>query len=583
MASSSAPGQGKRPHSASDRSLTPADCAAIHWDVIVVGTGIGGATAGYELARKGNAAGRKVLFVEKGPFLHGRFAAAPDIEHAVVGGIAPSQSAATSEADEFLSQGRWPHRARAMIDNDELNFRVPVGCVSGGSSAFYAAALERFAPVDFEPGCFANEVPDSTAPTRWPVDYATLAPWYAAAEQLYKVRGTQDPLHTGAASSLLPPPPLNARDKRLTEVLSDAGLHPYRLHVACEFVPGCNGCLDGPCERNCKQDAAWASLIPALSDHGAYLFPRCEVRRLEASAERVDRVVCRHEGEELQLTASVVVLAAGAFATPALLLRSRSSQWPDGLANTSGLVGRNLMFHGGDLVAISPHETLDGEGAQKTMALNDFYHVDGAKLGTFQSLGTRLDIGQVMQYLRDSSEYNKAWWSWLLRPHPVWWRKLTSPFIRLGALVYFHAFGFSRAAVWVSIVEDLPRHTNRVYPDPDNEDDIVVEYSYSDDLKERVARFRQLLHKALGRRRLMVLSGDGKIDYPHVSGTCRFGDDPAQSVLDGNNRAHDVANLYVVDASFFPTSSGANPSLTIAANAMRVADTIHRSFGGAGE
>jgi len=554
-----------------DAELTPAGCAAIRWDVVVVGSGMGGATLGYELARMG----RRVLFIEKGSFLHAGFRAAPaGIAGSVVGSLAKQATPNTDEA-QFLAQGRWPHRARAIMNIGKLEFRVPVGCTSGGSSAFYAAALERFSPADFSPAASFRGVAGSALPEHWPISYQELEPFYEQAETLFRVRGAPDPLHAGSPSRLLEPPALNPRDQNLLEDLQARGLHPYRVHVGCDFIAGCDGCPHGPCERGCKQDSAWACLIPALQKYHALMLPDCEVQRLEADASAVHQLVCLHAGTELRIQAQIVVLAAGAFATPSLLLRSRSAHWPDGIGNHFDLVGRHLMFHGGNLVALSPSRSLDHSGIQKTLALNDFYSVEGEKLGTFQTLGVSLDIGHIMLYLRESAELSTAWWKGLFSPRPVWWRKLTSPFVRLGAMVYFYLYNFKHASVWVSIIEDLPYRHNRVYPDPKNSQNIVIEYEYSTDLKERVARFRAMLTKALGSLRFMVLSTGDKIDYPHVCGTCRFGDDSETSVLDRNCRVHDVANLYVVDASFFPSSGGTNPSLTIAANALRVAQHIH--------
>ncbi len=555
-------------------SLTAAECSATLWDAIVVGTGMGGATTGYELARQG----WRVLFIEKGPFLHGGFAAAPPgISQAVVAPAAtPEREQPDSAVAPLLAEGHWPHRVRARTNFGTLNFRVPTGCVSGGSSAFYAAALERFSPADFSPRANFPGAVDSTLPEYWPVSYQELAPFYTRAEQLFRVRGTPDPLYPDEAAKLLDPPGLSPRDEQLLVDFQGCGLHPYRVHVGCEFLAGCDGCPNGPCERGCKRDAAWTCLMPALSRYDAVIFPDCEVVRLDASATTVDKVICRQGDREWHIRGRMVVLAAGAFATPVLLLRSRSPAWPTGIGNQADLVGRNLMFHGGDFIAVSSSVVLDGDGAQKTLATNDFYHTDGHKLGTFQTLGVRLELGQIMQYLRETAESSTAWWKWLLSPRPVWWRKLTSPFIRLAAMLYVYLYGFRNASVWVSIIEDLPYRENRVYVDPDSDRNIVIDYRYSDELSARVSRFRSCLRQALGRDRLMILSLDRKIDYPHVSGTCRFGDDPATSVLDPNNRVHGMTNLYVVDASFFPSSSGTNPSLTIAANALRVAGDIHQ-------
>lgn len=526
----------------------PADPAQTFWDVIIVGTGIGGATLGYALA----AAGQRVLFVEKGPMLHGP--------------AAPRQQGADA--------GRWPHHVHAETSFGNMTFRVPVGCVSGGSSAFFAGALERFAPMDFEPRANFPAVRDSALPERWPISYAELVPYYERAEELYRVRGTQDPLHGGTASRLLDPPVPSARDAHFLQSFAALGLHPYRVHVGCEFLPGCKGCPGGPCRRSCKRDSASTCLVPALEEFGAKLLPDCEAVRVVADADSVHELLCRTANGELRLRGRKFVLAAGAFMTPVLLLKSSNEHWPNGLANRSDLVGRHLMFHAGDFFAISPLKNLSGEGPQKTMAMNDFYHVGGAKLGTLQSLGVGMELGQIMQYLRDTADYNPAWWARLFGSRPLWWRKISSPIVRLSAMIPFHLLRFRHAGVWVSILEDLPYPENRVVPDPEHPQDIRIRYRYSDELKGRVLQFRRELRRALGRHRIIPLTQADKIDYAHASGTCRFGDDPASNVLDRNNRAHGVNNLFVVDASFFPSSAGTNPSLTIAANALRVADAI---------
>ncbi|MBT8423018.1 MAG: GMC family oxidoreductase, partial [Gammaproteobacteria bacterium] len=336
-------------------SLTPEACAAIHWDVIVVGTGMGGATVGYDLARRG----RKVLFVEKGPFLHAGFAAAPaGLNEQIVRPATAPENALEPEAAERLAGGRWPHRVRARTNLGELNFRVPTGCVTGGSTAHYAAALERFSPQDFMPRSNFPDSDDSTLPEQWPVSYEEFEPHYRAAETLFRVRGTQDPLHSGGDSVLLEPPRLSPRDAHLLQEFAASGLHPYRVHVGCDFVRDCDGCPHGPCERNCKRDAAWTCLIPALIEHGAFVYPDCEVTRINASATVADGIICRQGDTEQVLTSEAVVLAAGAFASPVLLLKSDSPDWPRGIGNQHDLVGRNLMFHGGDFVAIGPDEPL---------------------------------------------------------------------------------------------------------------------------------------------------------------------------------------------------------------------------------
>ncbi len=557
-------------------SYIPVDPGKVEWDVAVIGTGMGGATAGYELARLG----RRVLFIEKGMFLHAEF---PGARKGVVQPDARLLAQPVNSADESaaarLRAGQWPQRIQGSTSFGEVDFFAPLGCGSGGSTSLYAAGLERFSPADFRPKANFPEARDSTLPEKWPISYEDLRPFYERAEELFRVRGTQDPLDQGGESILRGPPPLSARDQHLFDSFGRLGLHPYRVHVGYEFVEGCTGCAPGVCARGCKNDAARICLVPALEKFGASILPQCEVLTLEAGSSEVKLIRCRWNEDVLSIRAKMVVLAAGAYMTPVLLLNSRSEAWPDGLANRSGLVGRNLMLHVSDFIAVNPLMNLSGAGPQKSLAFNDFYHSEGEKLGTFQTAGATVEMGQIMQFIRDVAERDPAWWKRLASPRPIWWRKMSSPAIRLIAMLICHAFNFKNASVWATIVEDLPYHDNRVIADPRASNGMRFQYQYPEELRKRVLSFRKRLAKALVPHRLMVLSGKNNLNYGHVSGTCRFGDDPRTSVLDGNNRAHDLANLYVVDASFFPSSGGTNPSLTIAANALRVAGAVHAQLG----
>ena len=252
--------------------------------------------------------------------------------------------------------------------------------------------------------------------------------------------------------------------------------------------------------------------------------------------------------------------------TPLLLLNSISKDWPSGLANRSDCVGRNLMLHATDFVAVRSRSRLSAKGPKKALALNDFYIRKGRKLGTFQSVGIEVEYWYVLSYLR--SVISKA---------PRWQRRLASPFVRIAARI--GSTYFRNAAMFAMIIEDLPYWDNRVVPDPQATNGMRFEYRYTGELLERTRMFRRELSAALKpKHRIIVLTGKNNINFGHVCGTCRFGNDPRTSVLDRNNRAHDVENLYVVDASFFPSSSGTNPSLTIAANALRVAEAIDRQL-----
>lgn len=526
----------------------PDDPEAGEWDVCVVGTGMGGATAGYVLARLG----RRVLFLEKGRY-HQRDEGT-DYGH-------DRAQALVRDPEVRLRKGWWPLQIQGRTSFGEATFYAPLGCGSGGSTSLYASALERFAPEDFRPKSNHPLDVGSTLPEAWPISYEELLPYYRQAEELFRIRGTKDPLSSDASSALLEPPSLSERDQDLFEMFRECGLHPYRVHVGCEFLDGCDQCGGKLCERECKGDAGRVALVPAVEEHGAKILSQCEVLSLEADECAVKRIRCRWNGRELNISSKIVVLAAGAFMTPIILLNSKSESWPDGLANRSGLVGRNLMLHTSDFVAVRSQRGRSRVGPSKALALNDFYVSDGVKMGTFQSIGIEPGWRVILGHLRSVADMD-----------PRWWRRLTKPFLVPTAFVAGRIFRGSH--VFATIVEDLPYHENRVLPDPRAKNGMRFEYEYTDELLERNRLYRQRLTQVLGWHRIAFLSVRNNINYGHVCGTCRFGTDSAASVLDRNNRAHDVENLYVVDASFFPSSGGTNPSLTISANAIRVAEEI---------
>ena len=531
-----------------DSDNIPADPEREDWDVIVVGTGMGGGTVGYELARLG----RRVLFLEKGRLLHGGAAGADEPDPA----LAP-------EADARMRAGRWPLPLQGRTSFGEVEFFLPLGCGSAGTTGLYGAQLERFRPADFRPRANFPDVRDANLPEEWPVSHEEMVPYYRRAEALYRVCGTQDPLDSDPEAPLRRPPALSARDQAMYDSFRELGLHPYRSHVGFAYVENCSECAD-ICPRGCKSDAGDLCVLPAMRKHGAAILPGCEVVGLVAEGPRVTRVRARWNDREVTLSAQAVVLAAGAYMTPLLLLNSRSPAWPDGLANRTGLVGRNLMLHTSDFLTIDPREWHSAEGPKKTLALNDFYFDGGRKLGTLQSVGLALEPPDILDYLGYAAERD-----------PQWWRKLAHPFLSSAAHVASRVF--RSASLFATIVEDLPYSENRIVPDPHARNGMRFEYRYTPDLHERNRRFRKRVAEVLSpRHRVRIVTwGRNNINYGHVSGTCRFGDSPETSVLDRTNRAHDLDNLYVVDASFFPSSGGTNPSLTIGANALRVGEAIH--------
>jgi choline dehydrogenase-like flavoprotein len=543
-----------------DGDVNAREAERILWDVIVVGTGMGGGMLGHRLARSG----RKVLFVEKG--------------RSTLPGTPGTIRSTTPELAEPLA-GRSPERyynalARAGRSTDEIediSGRFPrrfvpfIGSGTGGSSALYGMVCERFFVRDFTPRQDFLDPGDSTVPEAWPVSYDQLRPWYAEAEKLLGVRGQPDPLRPEASAvGLSATPPFSADNQPLVDYLTDRGLHPYHLPMACDYTEGCATCQSYLCDRSCKNDAGRNCVLPAVAEHGAHLLGECRVVRLEADRTQVRHVICQHRGDMLALQAKVVVLAAGALATPVLLLNSRSGDWPRGLANGSDWVGRNLMRHLLDWIEVWPQPNCKTTAANKEIGLNDFYFWEGQKYGTVQSAGAMASLTSME----------------MLTNHPGWQPKalrLMSPAVR----PIYDRF-FKGGLVLASIMEDLPYLDNRVLPSDrpsvDGRQRLRLRYRlHASEIERRTVFLRQLKEVLEPFRKTTMRVSKSNDNLAHACGTCRFGTDPTTSVLDPQNRAHEVDNLYVVDASFFPSSTGLNPSLTVAANALRVAAHVNQA------
>jgi len=534
------------------------DAAQQVWDVVVVGTGVGGATFGYAMA----SAGRRVLFVERGR--------GPWESSDTIVGTYPEAGARHARVDgdpatrELLVRGG--RDTGHLVDSSGRRPRsfVPfIGVGAGGSSALYGMAMERFFPCDFDPGGRHREA-DSALPPAWPLRYEDLAPWYGRAEGLYRVRGTVDPLRTpfDGPRELPPPPALTPQNAGVHDLLQRRGLHPYRLPMACEYVPDCQSCQGFLCPRRCKNDATRVAVEPALLDHGARWLGQCRVQRLVADRRRVQSIVCRDSaGAEREVRGRLVALAAGAMRTPSLLLNSTSAEWPQGLANESGLVGRHLMRHAIDLLALDLGEDFDNR--HKQLACNDFYdHPRLGKLGSIQSFGRLPPVPVMYAALEDDVRH-------IAGGLAVAGLGLVAPLVRKTMRSIE-----SQSLLLALTIEDLPYAGNGVLPGGDG-DAVPFRYQLHRYERRRLSVFRGAARDVLQGYRTRVLSqAENNQRIAHACGTCRFGIDPRTSVLDVDCRAHGLENLLVVDASFFPSSGGVNPSLTIAANALRVAGRL---------
>ncbi len=526
-----------------------------HYDVIVIGSGAGGGTLTHALA----PTGKRILLLERGDFMP------REIENW-------SSQAVWSDL-RYRNSGKWK-------DAEGREFTPKQHYYVGGNTKVYGAILFRFRERDF------GEIThiDGISPA-WPLSYADFEPYYTRAEQLYQVHGERgiDPTEP-PASAPYPHPPVShePRIAQLSEDLARAGLKPFPLPVGVlldEAAPHLSRCVrcatcDGySCLVNGKSDAHVICVEPALEYPNVTLLTNALVTRLSTASDgrTVDRVVVEREGQREEYSADVVVVACGAINSAALLLRSASERHPDGLGNGSGVVGRHLMMHNNSsLIAFSkiPNPTK----FQKTLGINDFYFGDGPG-----------GAGESPDGPGGAGESPDGW------PYPLGAMQMLgkSDAVLIGfdapdsgdpAKLARHSMDF-----WLT-TEDLPLPQNRVLVDRDGR--ITLHYTPTNlEAHQRLRdRFTSLLdtmrcHEEV-RENPHYLGGRlGISAVAHQNGTVRFGPDPHTSALDLHCRLHELDNVYVADSSFFVSSTAVNPTLTIIANALRVADHIAERLG----
>ena len=512
---------------------------ANHFDVIIIGTGAGGGTLAHHLA----PSGKRVLLLERGGYL-------------------------PREKDNWDSRAVFvDSKYKAKVgwkDKESKTFHPGIHYYVGGNTKVYGAALLRFRKQDF--GEVAHHGGKSPV---WPLSYEDLEPYYTKAEHLYSVHGQHgvDPTEPPASAPYrFPPVRHEPRIQELHDDLRRIGYHPFPLPLGVlldedsrEQSPciKCSTCDGYPCLVNGKADAHITCVEPALKHANVTLLTHAYVTRLETSSSgrEVSKVHVEHDGVSEAYSADLVVVACGAINSAALLLRSANGKHPQGLANSSDVVGRHYMCHNNSaLLALSkrPNPT----AFQKTLGVNDFYFRSddwGYPLGHIQMLGK-----SDLETLRSGA--------------PAF-----APGMALDVMAK-HSIDF-----WLTS-EDLPDPNNRVTVDKKGE--ITLHYTENnlEGHKRLLAKLKDMLGE-LGCEHHLVPSFvylGKKIPIAgtaHQCGTVRFGHDPKTSALDVNCKAHDLDNLYVVDGSFFVSSTAVNPSLTIIANALRVGDHLMERLG----
>jgi choline dehydrogenase-like flavoprotein len=511
-----------------------------HYDVIIIGTGAGGGTLAYHLA----PSGKRILLLERGGYLPRE--------------KANWDSRAVFVESRYRANENW-------YDKDGKVFQPGIQYYVGGNTKVYGAALLRFRPRDFgEVRHYAGISP------AWPLNYEDFEPYYTKAEDLYHVHGQHgiDPTE-GPFSAPYRYPPVS-HEPRIQELYDDferLGHHPFPLPLgilldeengnalhssACVRCPAFDGF---PCLVNGKADAQVICVDPALEHANVQLMTGAYVTRLETSASgrEVSKVVVEQKGVRAEYSADIVVVSCGAINSATLLLRSANDKHPTGLANGSGLVGRHYMRHNcSAFMAISknPNPTV----FQKTLALNDFY---------FDAPDWEYPLGEIQMLGKSDGDMIDA-------EAPGW--ALWKPEFALDYLAE-HSIDF-----WLQS-EDLPDPDNRVTIDAEGKVTLALEHVDLEGHKRLTEKLKDMLTEIGLHDQLMSRDHYLGKNIPlggtaHQAGTVRFGADPKTSVLDLNCKAHDLDNLYVVDASFFVSIAAVNPSLTIMANALRVGDHL---------
>lgn len=499
------------------------------WDVVVVGAGMAGSFVAERLARDGAS----VLVLESGV---DSLQQEPGAQHL---------------------PGRWP--APVQIASEAGGRRKTAAAIlghgPGGSSALYGGALERFRAEDFTG---TRAAPPDALPTAWPISHDDLTPWYEEAETRLGVQGGHDPASPPSALSADGMPGLSERDVSLVDVLRTNGHAPYRLPVAIAYKPGCDECQGRRCLRACKGEG-WAS---ALSRAAARTVFGAHVSRLTPSSGGRVAITVTRRGQPATIEAGRVVLAAGALNTPRLLLAS-----PDLFASGTphALIGRGLMFHASDLFCVAAPPTLRTDGPKKTLGLRDFYDLPSGRGGEVQSLGFDMSSALVARYM---SEVLAA------RGIAVGTYGLLA--LRVPAALY--ARRFETQAVLATILEDLPYRNNRVAAAPGApglESPIEIDYHVAPELQTRWDEARAAIRKAFSPLGVTFLHRGVAPNLGHPCGSVRMGDDAEHCPADANGRLRDTkAHVTIADASLFPSSGGVNPALTVAANALRIAEAL---------
>ena len=435
----------------------------------------------------------------------------------------------------------------------------------GGSSIHYTAHWPRFHPSDFRVKTLDGVADD------WPISYRELEPYYDQNDREMGVAGLAgDPANPPRAPRPTPPLPIGILGETIGRGFDKLGWHwwvsdngiisrPY------DDRPGCD--LHGKCMLGCPIGAKASTDVtywPKARRKGAVLKTTCRVREIVVDEHGRARgaIYYDREGNLHEQAARVVVLSANGVGTARLLLLSKSPQFPQGLANGSGLVGRNFMLH--------PFRFLEGQFAQRIDGHDGPFGIPAYSQQFYETDPHRGFVrGYMLTLERSFGPLHHAWGSFVAKPIPWGARHHQEMRKRFPHVIRVTVLG-----------EDLPGEDNRVELDPEVKDSSGIPaprlvYTYSEN------SLKMLEHAAGTARQALEAAGaaeilDSGVIQPafHLLGTARMGSDPKRSVVNAWHQSHEVKNLFIVDGSSFTTSAAVNPTSTIGALALRCADGI---------
>ncbi len=528
----------------SDIDFSPAD-------VLIIGAGASGATAAWNLAETK----MRIVCLEQGGWTN-------PSNYPTTGRDWESRA----QSDFSINPNRRQQPGDYPVNDDDSPIKIANFNGVGGGTVLYAGHYPRFHPSDFKVKSLDGVADD------WPIDYGDLEPFYAENDRITGVSGLAgDPAYP-AKQSLMPPLPMGKSGQKLAEGFNQLGWHwwPSDSAIATQPYNGRDQCINlGACIYGCAQGAKASTDItywPEAVRAGVELRTWCRVKEINVGDDGLASGVTYfdEDGVEQFQPAHVVIMACNGVGTPRILLNSVSEQFPDGLANSSGLVGKNLMLHPYASIQGVFEEPLDGyRGPHDSIWSQEFYETgeerDFIRGFTYETTRGR---GLVATALTGVHSGRIPWGA----GHHDAYRKL-----------------HNRIAGMVAICEDLPEEHNTVTLDPSIKDAHGIPapkmtYSISDNSQKMldfaVARATETL-RAAGATDVIIESPLASGGW-HLMGTARMGKDPQKSVVNEWGRSHDVKNLFIVDGSIFVTSAGVNPTRTIQTLALYITDQIKK-------